>query len=526
MRLGYTFNLVDKPWIPCVSKDGSIVELSLYDTLANAHNIQEITDESPLVTAALHRVLLAIMHRVLGPKNEAEWRSIWNDGDPNIREDELLRYLDDWRHRFDLFDKKWPFYQVASFAVGNPSPVARLRQELASGNNPTLFDHSYESNEMAMTAAEAARSVIATQSFALGGGRSATIYTRDAPIARSAVILMRGDSLAQTLVLNLVRYDHDAEVNEPFAATGEDMPAWEQDSAPVPGPRVPNGYVDLLTWQSRMLRLEPEGSEDEPLVRRVHFAQAEVLESLPENAFVDPQAVGIRDEKLGMTPLRFDSQRAVWRDSVALLRVTPMEAGDVCRPNKALEWLGRMAVSGHVQFQATYRLSVLGLETEPGRAKARLWRREDMPLPTVYLSKPMLMDYLGEALTIAEEAGEAVRSATWRLAKLILYPLSEDPDVKQKWERKPVTALAGSLNRLTYYWGALDVEFAVLLGRVVDDPDDALLRWSRACERAAREAFDRTIASLEQNARSLRATTRVSGALAWRISRIAGGEAG
>jgi len=65
---------VDKPWIPCVSKDGSIVELSLYDTLANAHNIQEITDESPLVTAALHRVLLAIMHRVLGPKNEAEWR--------------------------------------------------------------------------------------------------------------------------------------------------------------------------------------------------------------------------------------------------------------------------------------------------------------------------------------------------------------------------------------------------------------------------------------------------------------------
>ena len=345
-----------------------MVELSLYDTLANAHKIQEITDESPLVTAALHRVLLAIMHRVLGPKNEAEWCSIWNDGDPNIREDELLRYLDDGRHRFDLFDKKWPFYQVASFAVGNPSPVARLRQELASGNNPTLFDHSYESNEMAMTAAEAARSVIATQSFALGGGRSATIYTRDAPIARSAVILMRGDSLAQTLVLNLVRYDHDAEVNEPFAATGEDMPAWEQDSAPVPGPRVPNGYVDLLTWQSRMLRLEPEGSEDEPLVRRVHFAQAEVLESLPENAFVDPQAVGIRDETRHDT-LRFDSQRAVWRDSVALLRVTlwrqAMFAGQTKPWNGWAEWL-----LADAQFQATYRLSVLGLETEPGRAKA------------------------------------------------------------------------------------------------------------------------------------------------------------
>ena len=145
-----------------------------------------------------------------------------------------------------------------------------------------------------------------------------------------------------------------------------------------------------------------------------------------------------------------------------------------------------------------------------------------MPLPTACLSKPMLMDYLGE---IDDCRG------SWRSSEISHLETGVDPvsfvggsDVKQKWERKPVTALAGSLNRLTYYWGALDVEFAVLLGRVVDDPDDALLRWSRACERAAREAFDRTIASLEQNARSLRATTRVSGALAWRISRIAGGE--
>ena len=36
------FNLVDKPWIPCIRQDGQVVELSFRDTLAQAHTLPRI----------------------------------------------------------------------------------------------------------------------------------------------------------------------------------------------------------------------------------------------------------------------------------------------------------------------------------------------------------------------------------------------------------------------------------------------------------------------------------------------------
>ncbi len=71
------FNLVDKPWIPCIRQDGQVVELSLRDTLAQAHTLRELGGESPLVTVALHRLLLAILHRVYGPQGYDAWHDLW-----------------------------------------------------------------------------------------------------------------------------------------------------------------------------------------------------------------------------------------------------------------------------------------------------------------------------------------------------------------------------------------------------------------------------------------------------------------
>ena len=73
----YSFNLIDQPWIPCTMPDGSHVELSLQGTLLQAHEIREIFDQSPLVTAALHRLLLAILHRNFGPASRSEWQTLW-----------------------------------------------------------------------------------------------------------------------------------------------------------------------------------------------------------------------------------------------------------------------------------------------------------------------------------------------------------------------------------------------------------------------------------------------------------------
>jgi CRISPR system Cascade subunit CasA len=516
---------VDKPWIPCLTLDGRSQELSLADTFAKAHEIKEIMDPSPVVAASLHRLLLAIMHRVLGPKNESEWCDVWHGGEPDIKVDDLLDYLNCWKHRFNLFDQKWPFYQVADFTVKRPSPVTRLRQELASGNNYTLFDHSYEAAGTPMSPAEAARSLVATQNFALSGGRSDTIYTRDAPVARSAVILMRGDNLAQTLALNLIHYNHDSSINEPFVGTGKDLPAWEKNSPPIPGLRRPTGYVDLLTWQSRMVRLEPEELEGSLVVRRVHFAQAEAIETSQDDLIIDPLAAAVRHEKRGIVSLKFSPERAVWRDSTALMRMTA-EDGGRCWPSKNVQWVSRMADSGYIPLETTYRLCVFGLETDSRKAaKVNLWRREDMPLPITYLTDPNLLDCLTEALIVAENVGHALRTTTWRLAKLILFPYCENLDDRKDIDKERVNAFADSFETLRDYWGALDVEFTMLLEDLVDNQDATLDAWAETCTNIAMTAFNRAVNGLEQDARSMRATTMVSGPFVGRLTRIVGSDA-
>lgn len=506
--------------------DGTSHELSLADTFAEAHKVREVTDPSPVVASSLHRLLLAIIHRVLGPKDESEWCNIWRGGEPDIRVDALIDYLNCWKHRFDLFSQKWPFYQVAGFTTKNPSPVTRLRHELASGNNYTLFDHSYESANTPMSPAEAARSLVATQNFALGGGRSETLYTRDAPVAKAAIILMRGDNLAQTLALNLIHYNHDSNVSEPFVGTGEDLPVWEKHSPPTPGIRRPTGYVDLLTWQSRILRLEPEESEGSLVVRRVHFAQAEAVETSQDDPIIDPLTAAVEHEKHGTVPLRFSPERAVWRDSTALMRMTTEEGGSRHRPSKNVQWVSRMADSGYIPLETTYRLCVLGLETDSRKAaKVNLWRREDMPLPISYLVDPNLVDCLTEALVVAESIGRGLRASMWRLAKLILHPNSEDPDYQGTIDKKRVNKFADSFDTLRDYWGALDVEFTVLLEDLVADQGAALDAWAKTCTSGAMTAFNRAVNGLEQNSRTMRAATIVSGSFVGHLTRILGSDA-
>ena len=104
-----SFNLVSEPWIPCVTAQG-VREFSLREVLAQAHTIKELSDDSPLVTVALHRLLLAILHRNFGPASFDEWKELWRAS--KWDEAKLNQYFEQWQHRFDLFDKDRPFYQV------------------------------------------------------------------------------------------------------------------------------------------------------------------------------------------------------------------------------------------------------------------------------------------------------------------------------------------------------------------------------------------------------------------------------
>src|SRR5688572_1146322 len=117
------FNLIDEPWLPSIRLDGMPVELSLWETLREAPRLRELQGETPLVTAALYRPLLAILHRVFGPHRRREWQQLWQAGQWD--ETALEAYFRQWRSRFDLFEAEHPFYQIAQ-PVGKPKALNTL----------------------------------------------------------------------------------------------------------------------------------------------------------------------------------------------------------------------------------------------------------------------------------------------------------------------------------------------------------------------------------------------------------------
>jgi CRISPR system Cascade subunit CasA len=145
-----TFNLIDEPWIGAVDENGTLKEYGLRELLAQAHHLRSLHDDSPLVIAAVLRMILALLHRIYdGPRNSREWEVIWaaNDGFDMAR---IERYFVQWHSRFDLFDAEYPFYQTIHAAVDKQiKPISTLLPELATGNNATLFDHTTDASDVA-----------------------------------------------------------------------------------------------------------------------------------------------------------------------------------------------------------------------------------------------------------------------------------------------------------------------------------------------------------------------------------------
>lgn len=505
-----TFNLVDEPWIPCVLPGDPIVRfLSIRDTLNRAPAIVEIVDPSPLVTVALHRLLLAVLHRCYGPATNDDWETLWH---ARRWDDRINDYLNQWRQRFDLFDPVHPFYQVADIPLDYAKPVTNLAQEFASGNNATLWDHSYSAAAPVFAPAQAARYLLALQAFALGGLVS---FRRDekehksanaAPLANSAVALVRGRTLFETLMLNLHRYDRQ---ETPFSATSDDRPAWERDTPTRPANRELTGYLDLLTWQSRQVRLFLE--DNPPVVRQVAIMKGYQFPRVgyrfgKETMLAFRCNAEAKDNQDPWPALAFREGRLVWRDSTTLLQSLPQQRA---RP-KMLGWLAELVTDGILDAADTTSLDLYGLASD--QAKPLFWRHERLPLPLDYLNSDRLLELIGMALSQAEEGRKELNRGVQELAErsLVLYP---PKDGISKDDRDRAKEIVRAWDAERRYWTRLDLAFRQLLADLPADYDPesdsygatALPAWLNAVRLAARDSFNEVTRSLDGTGRWLRA---------------------
>lgn len=515
-----SFNLIDEGWIPCLMVDSEYAQtrlLSLQQVLTNAHNIKAIADDSPPVTVSLHRLLLAVLHRVFGPDSVSTWNQLWKKG--CFDKEPLLAYLEKQKDRFDLLDRDFPFYQTAEIPFEEcTTSIAKLAVERAAGNAATLFDHSTDRKPMAISLAQAARYVVATQAFAIGGlvsfrdGESKKTYrsAKAAPLVKGAVCYVQGENLFQTLMLSLHRYDGSS--GEPFDFDPDkDVPAWEGDGTIRPKDRVPLGYIDLLTWQSRRLRLKPEKEENGRIVIRhvalmkgnqfpdnYHRRDRETMLAFRRNE----RASGKQDP---WPALSFNENRALWRDSLTLFQSLRENRS---RP-KILDWLSELVEQDVIEPRRVLPLAIAGLSTN--RAKVLFWRQEILPLHLAYLHDDELIASLDLCLSSAEKGSRALYNSVRRLAVLISETQQEggssaDPD--------RVSQIIEDANPDRRYWPQLEPPFRQLLLKLPEASDklDVCEEWVDHITNIVHKVFNQVVDGFESSPRVMRAVYSRNGA--------------
>jgi CRISPR system Cascade subunit CasA len=111
------FNLLDEPWLPVMPRDSTqVVEVSLIDLVSHARSYRCVIGSAPTMTAALYRMVLALIHRVYGPRSLSRWGELWRaeNGFPG---QELAAYAETYSDRFNLFDDQRPFFQCPSLTA-------------------------------------------------------------------------------------------------------------------------------------------------------------------------------------------------------------------------------------------------------------------------------------------------------------------------------------------------------------------------------------------------------------------------
>ncbi|MFI6785538.1 type I-E CRISPR-associated protein Cse1/CasA [Micromonospora sp. NPDC050276] len=327
-----SFDLVSEAWIPVV-EGGHPRSLSLIDVLTRAHEIDGLATANPLETVAvLRQVLLPVYLDACGvPDSEGEWKSRWRVG--HLPAEQIKEYLGDHRDRFDLFGGR-PFGQVSGLrtAKDETKPISLLIAATATGNNVPLFTPRTEANPPTLTPASAARAMLATQCWDTAAIKSGAADDPQAkggkttgnpigPCGALGVTVPLGRNLAETLLLNspIVRQPHP-----------DDVPQWRRDRMTGAWEvRGALGLLDLLTWQSRRVRLIPEhGLGGEVVVRRVVLTAGDRLQLVPQD--VEPHTAWRQVDKpragqAPVVPVRHVAGRDAWRGMAPMLATVPQQ---------------------------------------------------------------------------------------------------------------------------------------------------------------------------------------------------------
>ncbi len=458
------FNLIDEKWIPVRFLSGSRGELGIQDVLLRANDIAAIEDPSPLVVAALHRFLLAVLYRALeGPADIDQAKALFKVGLPS---DKITVYLAKWRDRFWLFDEKIPFGQVPTFEPNIWRSWTVLAAEHNADNAKVLFDHVDVGAPGAISEAAAARWILASQTFSVSCGKSELSHTGTAPSATAAIVLPLGNDLQDTLLFSLIPENREV--------AAMDLPLWEREPESVKklkeGVKRPaNGFADRYTWRTRSIILM---KNDLGRVDKLGFASGVGDSSKSQ---IDPMLAYRIDDKNGKLPVQF-RDRGLWRDFDSLL------------PDTA--HLGPLVIEHAISITRLdpkrFPRSMMVLGQANNKAKIEYWRMERFVLPEALGADRFIRTEIRQLLNEAEDAQRSLWLACRSYARDVLGRGEREPD------KNDVKKFVKQITVNSWYWSILESNFHEILGEYTRErnSEDIRCQWLDSVRAVLKQAWE------------------------------------
>ena len=514
-----SFNLVDEGWVPVTLLDGGEAELSLREVFQRAKEVRCLSCELPTMDLAVLRMLLAVTERALALRYDEYdeedavglWARFWNAGELPL--DLVEEYLDTWYDRFGLFDGEHPFMQVPDLTATNGKVADARKLRSASENKAQLFPMALENGgdrtrcspeaPLSMGPGEAARWLLHVQAFDTGGIKTGMVGDPKVKggkrhgsspgwLGNVGPVYVEGGSLLETLLLNLHLGRSSGDADTLFDP--DDLPAWEREPDGWSSERVPSGFADVYTWQSRRVRLVPD---DEGRVTGVVLTYGNPLDYVNRQE-LEPMSSWRRSKDLEKrrqeaavyVPVRHDPSRTLWRGLESLLPSSDGSA-DTLMPG-VLRWLGALSTDPDVRLpkDAVLRVRAVGLVYGTQNACVTDSADDALGIPVA------LLDPSNEALVAlvrhcVGKTQEAVRAFGW-LGSDLVKASGGGPD--------PCKAAAASARSEAYF--DLGQRFTLWLGSlgIGTDPVRARDAWFDTARRALLSLASRYLSSVDDRA--------------------------
>jgi CRISPR system CASCADE complex protein casA len=379
------FNLVDEPWIPVLLDTGESTELSLHDFYGRLYDIRKIQSDSPLTDTAILGMVLVIFARATfwgGSIQEFDDLALWvrqmkKRSDENIQD--VLEYLDtlNSHNRFWLVDGERPFMQVHDLHTAKDAtkPVSRLILDSES----EYFSQRAEATLKSLSFAEAARHLVTLQAYDYSGIKPGAVgdpRVKDGkgyPLGvgwygATGKVIVHGANMMETLLYCL---DYEQLTSESFE---HDLPVWERREPDTAAPRAygggsaaaykdepgpASGMCEILTWQSRRIRLRHDGER----VTSVLVSNGDKW--LDRNTYTDPLTGYRYNSDLSSKtrpvwmPQPHSAERTLWRGADALLtRLTP----DSEKQNKPAPVIRQLGLGLYFDTDSVAEVQLVGVE--------------------------------------------------------------------------------------------------------------------------------------------------------------------